>query len=330
VLDAESFDAHLTFDILRASSTVIYVYDLAKQASIFQNRRVGDVLGHPGLNKPGALGEWAHLMHPDDRQRFPEHRDRLRRIRPSEVLSWEYRLLAPDDSWRWYLSRDTLLRSDGNGKPHLIVGSASDITEQKEAEHQKDLLLGEMRHRSRNFAAVVTALAQQTRPKDPKDGLAAYDVLVARLASLFRAGDLLLGSDDRVANLESVATAAVSVVAAKASQVEIKGPEILLPEQLAGGLTLALHELATNALKYGALALPSGRIALSWHAETLGGQCFVTLRWKETGGPEVQAPTKEGFGTRLISTVIPKSRVTFDYAADGLRCGIAFPLPEMS
>jgi len=325
-LDSSSVDPEFALGVLKAAPTVTYVYDLDAQKSIFQNRHIGEVVGHPPLNKPGALGEWVHLMHPDDQKLFPEHRERLRHIKPGEVLSWEYRMRAPDDTWHWYQNRDTLLRVDADGKPHLIVGAASNITQQKMAEQQKDLLLGEMRHRSRNFATVVTALAQQTRPKDPKDGLAAYDAFVARLAALFRAGDLLVDSDARTADLESVAKTAVSVLAAKASQIEVKGPYVLLTEQLAGGLTLALHELATNAVKYGALSSPSGRVALSWHTETLGGQRTVSLRWKESGGPSVQEPAKAGFGTRLISTVIARSRVAFDYAHDGLRCAIDFPL----
>ena len=329
-LDSSSVDPEFALGVLRAAPTVTYVYDLHAQKSIFQNRHIGDVVGHEPLNKPGALGEWVHLIHPDDRLRFPEHRDRLRNIKPGETQTKKNQQQTPDGSWYWYQSRDSLLSSDAEGTPHLIVGTASDVTQQKTAEQQKDLLLGEMRHRSRNFATVVTALAQQTRPKDPKDGLAAYDALVARLSALFRAGDLLIETEARTADLESIAKAAVAVLSTKSSQVEVKGPRVILTEQYAGALTLVLHELATNAVKYGALSVPSGKVSLTWHAETIDGQRSIHLRWSESGGPEVSRPAVSGFGTRLISTVMPKSRVAFDYAPGGLRCAIAFPLTEKS
>jgi two-component sensor histidine kinase len=327
VLDAESFDARLAFDILRASPAVTYVYDLAKQTSIFQNRRIGDVLGHPDLHKPGPLGEWAYLVHPEDGPRFAEHRERLQAIKPGEVLDWEYRLRAPDDSWRWYLSRDALLSRDRAGKPHLIVGSATDITEQKAAERQKDILLGEMRHRSRNFAAVVAAIAHQTRPKRPEDGLAAYDAFVARLAALFRAGEVLLTNDDRMADIQNVLTAAVSVVASGTSRIALIGPKIVLGEQTTAALALIVHELTTNATKYGALSVPDGRIDIRWQLSSDGAGQSVALRWRELDGPPVRKPATTGFGTQLMSSAMPNGQVSFDYAATGLQFGLQFRLP---
>jgi two-component sensor histidine kinase len=328
ILDADHFDTRFAFDILSASPAVTYVYDLAKQTSIFQNRGIGDVLGHSGLNKPGPLGEWAHLIHPEDGKRFAEHRERLKAMKEGEVLDWEYRLRAPDDSWRWYLSRDALLSTDRAGKPHLIVGSATDITQQKAAEQQKDILLGEIRHRSRNFAAVVAAIAHQSRPKRHEDGVAAYDTFVARLTSLFRAGEVLLTNDDRTADIQNILTAAVSVVASNASRIALSGPKITLSEQAAGALTLIVHELTTNATKYGALSVPDGRIDIQWHVEHDGGGQTVALRWQESNGPPVKTPATKGFGTQLMSAVMPNSRASFDYAVAGLRFGIDFRLPN--
>jgi two-component sensor histidine kinase len=326
VLDADTFDARFAFDILSASPAVTYVYDLARQTSTFQNRHLGDVIGHPRLDEPGPLGEWVYLMHPEDRERFPEHRERLKSIRAGEVLSWEYRLRAPDDSWRWYLSRDALLAADGEGKPHLIVGNATDITEQKSAERQKEILLDEMRHRSRNFAAVVAAIAQQTRPKKPEDGVAAYDAFVARLTTLFRASEILLTNDDRTAEIRSILNAAVSVVASNISRISFAGPAVILNEQAAGALSLIVHELTTNSTKYGALSAPHGSIDVQWSVTRDAAGQLVALHWRESGGPAVTKPAATGFGTQLISAVMPGGRVSFDYAATGLRFGIDFKL----
>lgn len=326
-----TIDPRFAIDVLRAAPAVTYVYDLKAQESIFQSRRISEIMGQPPSDKPGALSEWIELIHPEDRLRFPEHRERLRRIRPGETISWEYRLRAPGGSWRWYVSRDVALSSDSEGNPHLIVGTASDITDQKTAEQQKDLLLNEMRHRSRNVATVVSALAQQTRPKDAKDGLTAYDALVARLSALFRAGELLLGNDARTADLESVARAAVTDLSAKSSQMQFSGPHLVLTEQLASALTLVLHELATNAVKYGPLSTPAGSVSIGWQTETREDRWYVILSWIERGGPEVvQVPTRKGFGTRLISTAMPGGQATFDYTANGLTCTITFPLNEKS
>src|SRR3569833_3002857 len=93
-LGSSSIDPSFAVEVLKAAPTVTYVYDLQAQASIFQIRHLGEVRGHAPLNQPGALGDWVHLMHPDDQKRFPDHRERLRRIKKGEVLSWEYRLRA--------------------------------------------------------------------------------------------------------------------------------------------------------------------------------------------------------------------------------------------
>ena len=130
-----STDAELAQQLLSAAPIVLYVYDVQKEISVFQNRRLSDMLGHGEVDGTGS--EWDRLIHPEDAERFPEHRARLKAIAPGQVLNWEFRLRDSTGEWRWFLSRDALLSSDGDGKPLLIVGSAADVSEQKKAEQHK-------------------------------------------------------------------------------------------------------------------------------------------------------------------------------------------------
>ena len=138
-----STDAELAQQLLSAAPIVLYVYDVQKEQSIFQNRRLSDMLGHGELDGPGS--EWERLIHPEDAVRFPEHRERLKTIAPGQTLNWEFRLRDSDGEWRWFLGRDALLSNDSEGKPLLIVGSAADVSEQKKAEQHKELLAEEIR-----------------------------------------------------------------------------------------------------------------------------------------------------------------------------------------
>ena len=176
------------------------------------------------------------------------------------------------------------------------------------------------------FYAVVAAIAHQTRPKRPEEGLAAYDAFVARLAALFRAGEVLLTNDDRTADIESILTAAVSVVASSTSRITLIGPTVILGEQATAALALIVHELTTNATKYGALSVPDGRIEIRWQRTSDGAGQVIALHWQELDGPPVRMPAATGFGTQLMSTAMPNGNVTFDYAAAGLQFGLQFRL----
>jgi len=321
----------LAQSILAAAPLVLYVYDVQNERSVFQNRRFGEILGHPPIDR--GLSEWKHYIHPDDAAEFSAYRERLKSIEPDQTLHWHFRMRDARGEWRWFHSRDVLMSSDDAAKPLLIVGSASDVTEQKRAEEYKDLLAGEMRHRAKNLAAVVQAMARQSRPKDQPAAAAYIDTFVGRLLTLLNTGDIVLSSATRTADLAALLELAIAPFLDEDEPHRIvihNGPPVILSEHSAGGLALAVHELATNAVKYGALSVSSGSVALNWSVASTAGDRRLVLEWREQGGPSVSPPSSEGFGTRVIRQSIahePKAKVSLDYRADGLRCCFEFEMP---
>ena len=317
----------LTQSILAAAPIILYVYDVQNERSVFQNRRFGELLGHA----PGdvTISEWKQFIHSDDALAFVEHRNRLKQIKHGETLQWEFRMKSVNGDWRWFACRDVLMTSDGDGRPLLIVGSASDVTEQKRAEQLKDLLAGEMRHRAKNLVAVVDAIARQSRPKNQPAAEAFIDTFMGRLLTLLNTGDIILASAARTADLGAVLQMSLQPFMHDETphRITIDGPLVTLLENTAGGLALASHELATNAVKYGALSIANGRVAISWSLTQLAGKNLLVMDWVESGGPTVVAPTGVGFGTRVIKQSIahePHPHVTLEYRPQGLRCRFEF------
>jgi two-component sensor histidine kinase len=236
---------------------------------------------------------------------------------------------AANGEWRWFTSRDALMSSDPDGKPLLIAGSASDVTQQKRAEELKDLMAGEMRHRAKNLAAVVDAIGRQSRPKNNPVAAAHMDTFLGRLMTLLNTGDVVLASASRTADLGTVLETALRPFTPDDAtrRVTLTGPLVDVGEHSAGGLALAAHELATNAVKYGALSVPDGKVVLSWSVTPQNGAKKIVLEWRETGGPLVTPPDGVGFGTRVVKQSIahePNSHVALDYKPEGLCCRFEF------
>jgi len=326
-------DAELARKVLEAAPTILYVYDVQKECSVFQNRRISDLLGLPQQPQDADANGWAAHVHPDDAARFPDHRARLKKIAPEQTLSWEFRMRDATGQWRWFLSRDSLLSSDDSGKPLLIIGSASDITEQKLAEQHKELLADEMRHRARNLVSIVQAIGRMSRPKNQPEANRYIDIFMGRLMTLLNTGGIVLSSAARTADLEAVVRATLAPFRSESltTRITTGGPAVIVLERTAGGLALAIHELATNALKYGALSVETGAASLTWSHSIRNERKYLTMVWKETGGPPVSAPTSEGFGGMVIRQSVAREaegRVTLDYLPDGVCCRLEFRMPE--
>ncbi len=326
-----SLDAELARQVLEAAPVVIFVYDVQKQESVFQNRRFGELLGHPPDAAAATANDWRQHIHPDDAAGFAEYRERLGAIRQGDTLSCEFRMRDAAGEWRWFLSRDALLSRDPKGAPRLIVGSASDITEQKRAEEHKELLADEMLHRARNLVSLVQAIGRMSRPKNQPEVNKHLDVFMGRLLTLLNTGGIVLSSSSRSADLRAILETALKPFTAGsgATRVSIDGPEFALSEHTAGGLALAFHELATNAVKYGALSRDGGAICVTWAVSTADGMKLFKMEWKEAGGPAVQPPTAEGFGALVIRQSIARERngrITLDYLPEGLSCRFEFEI----
>ncbi len=206
---------------------------------------------------------------------------------------------------------------DANGK---IIGAskiARDITNRKRAEEQKNLLLLEMKHRIKNTLATVQALATQTMRSASAEERATF---LARLQSLANAHDLLVLEQWNRALLKDVVQGALDAFQEKQRErFLIEGPnQIWLDSDKSLAVAMALHELATNAVKYGALSNLSGRIMIAW--EVLGNPARVKLHWKERGGPPVKPPKHKGFGSRLLQHALGGDPPKMDFDPRGLEC----------
>jgi len=208
-----------------------------------------------------------------------------------------------------------------------IFVEGSDVTERVRAEEHRKLLLDELNHRVKNTLATVQSIAAQTVRATP-DPVAFRTAFEARLMALSGVHNVLTSANWEGARLEELLRLELGPYGAARSSLE--GPAVRLSAQEALTLALVTHELATNAARYGALSVPEGQVAVAW-SETRDdvGARRLTLDWRETGGPTVVAPTRQGFGSRLIQRSIQvdmNGETTMAFEPDGLRCRIALRL----
>jgi PAS domain S-box-containing protein len=211
-----------------------------------------------------------------------------------------------------------------------VVGASKvgrDISERKRAEKLQRILTDELSHRVKNTLATVQAIASQSlaRSRSPSDFVASFG---GRLQALANAHTLLTRSQMQGADVMALVNEQVLVGAAAGDRISCSGPLVVLEPQVALHLALVLHELATNARKYGALSVPEGRLSVTWEVRTNGG-CSLHLGWKENDGPKVSAPRGHGFGRALIEQTVQShgGHVSVHYHRDGLTCEIDLPLP---
>lgn len=189
---------------------------------------------------------------------------------------------------------------DGHGRPERILAVSRDITELKQNEARQTLLMQEMAHRVKNTLAIVQAVATQTlRNAASLDDAA--EALGARLQALARAHDVLMQGSWSSAALRGIVEGAVRLHGdGEPGRFVVEGPDVTLGPRPALTLALMLHELGTNAGKYGALSNEAGHVAITWAIAPLDGADHLRFRWEEIGGPPVAPPARTGFGSRLI------------------------------
>jgi two-component sensor histidine kinase/PAS domain-containing protein len=263
-------------------------------------------------------------FHPDDMDLMWSRVGKALDPRGDGRYDVEYRVKQLDGSWRW-LSAWGIVEFDGEGperKPVAISGASRDLTDQKRAEELQRLLLNELNHRVKNTFATIQAITAQTL-RLARDLPSARKALDDRIRSLAQAHDLLMMRSWAGANLMDIVTRALNAFAA--SQIEVSGTGIEIPPKHALASSLILHELATNATKYGALSRPEGRVSLEWRMQ--GG--MLHLDWQEREGPPVAPPTHRGFGSRLLGELVAndlggETKLIFDPV--GVRCAIAMQM----
>jgi two-component system, chemotaxis family, CheB/CheR fusion protein len=209
-----------------------------------------------------------------------------------------------------------------------IVEYCIDISDRKRAEQERELLAHELSHRVKNTIAIVQSLAMQTNGR-LRSVEAFRETFVGRLQALARAHSLLLDAHWRSADLKTLVEQALAVYRIDHPEVvEVDGEPVALTPKQALGLSLMLHELGTNALKYGALSRDEGRLHVSWQIEQMSDR-RIRLKWEERHGPRVEPPMEKGFGLQLIERAASyelDGNVELNFASYGLVCEVVFPL----
>lgn len=227
----------------------------------------------------------------------------------------------------WYNAQLT----DDQGHVLGIVAICEDVTVRKQAERRQALMLAELDHRVKNNLATILSLADQTA-RNTGDTASFLRAFSGRLRALARMHAQLASQQWRGMTLDSIARQTLTPFAPTLETCRITGPRVTVSPRYAQSLTLALHELATNAAKYGSLSAPGGEVRVEWTLEEPAPaeeRPRVLLHWTESGGPPVSPPTRTGFGTELIQGMVEHElhgKAQFDFVSPGLRCRFEFPL----
>jgi PAS domain S-box-containing protein len=281
-----------------------------------------DGRGHVG----GPDDEYQNALHPDDRHlmhKFHELADQ------QDSFTSEYRTVHPDGTVLWLRGRGQVIARGPDGKAQRMVSIVTDVTDRKAAEDQIQFLMLEISHRSKNLLMVIQSIARRTartagsleeferRFERRLQGLAAsHDVLVARNWQGAPLADLVRRQLAPLAGIQS-------------SRVELAGPDVVVTAEAAQALGLAIHELATNAIKYGALSVPVGKVGVSWAMQgDAAAPRALLLNWIEQGGPPVAQPERRGFGHVVIGEMVERSlggKVAMEFAAEGLKWSVMIP-----
>jgi PAS domain S-box-containing protein len=308
--------AHFLASIVEYSDDAILTKDLA---SIIRSWNKGAEHLY-GYTAEEALGKSVTMLIPPDRQN--EEQAILERIQRGErVDHYETVRQRKDGNFvEISLTVSPIRTADG----HIIGASniARDITERKRAHERQQFLIRELQHRTQNLFSVIQAVVNRTLI-EPRTLAQAKDVLNGRLQALAQAHALLAEAAWEGAPLTELIT---RTLAAFSDHLTIGGCDIMVNPMAAQQFALAIHELATNAVKYGALSAPSGRISIKCDVERVDGT--FSFLWKETGGPIVLPPKRKGFGSTILLERAKQfgNRVALDYEPDGLRYEVSFPL----
>ena len=280
---------------LQAAGLGDFQWDMSRN-TLLVSPRMSAITGLPA-GKATALGGglMATHAHPDDVEAFRGYRAAV--LEEGALFEVRFRLIRPTDQATIWLRMAGVIDRDAAGAPTRITGIVEDVSPHHVEEDTRQQLMAELDHRVKNVLAAVQALAQQTakRTTSLESFLTTFS---GRLKAMASANELLTAARWRGAAIDHLAAAELGAIAP--GQTSWEGPELFLTPRAANALSLALHELATNAVKYGARSAEGGSVKLSWTARPNGGFEVV---WTERGGPTVATPAREGFGTTLLRQV---------------------------
>ena len=280
---------------------------------------------YAGLSDADSRGfGWLDAIHPDDRELT---RHRWHDAQASGEYYVEHRIRrASDSQYRWHQTR---AKPVGNSSSEW-VGTSADVHEMRALQDRQQILLHELQHRTRNLLSLVQAIARRTSKST--SSLAEFSrQFESRLGALSRVQAVLVQTDNGPIDLEQIVKAELDAHGA-GETARIEGASVQLPPNAAQALALALHELTTNAVKYGALHQPSGKLSIKWQLRHQQKEDHLLLDWRETGVlmPDGSgAPQRSGYGRELIERALPyqlNATTKLQFMDDGIRCTIELPL----
>jgi PAS domain S-box-containing protein len=281
-------------------------------------------------SEPFTRAAMLAMVHPDDVER------RTRKVEEAlatrQDLEVEYRVIRPDGEIVWMFVRGRTEYSV-DGKALRSAGVSLDITQRKIAEERQRAMIAELNHRVKNTLASVQSIALQTSiaVQNPREFYLAFD---GRVRALVRAHDLLTANAWLGASLHDVVSRTLAPLAphdSSAQRLTFSGPPVRFESQAAVTLHMGLHELATNAVKYGALSTPAGLVSVTWRVDRESAPQVLEIVWRETGGPPVVAPSRRGFGSNMLQNGLARElggSVTLNFAPDGLVCVMRFAVSD--
>jgi PAS domain S-box-containing protein len=294
----------------------------------------GRVIWTPSLEivhglEPGSFGgryeDFASGIHPEDAEAVQE--EVRRKIVEGGDYHLVYRQLRGGET-RW-LEAFGICIPGPDGKTAKVAGVCMNITDRKRAEMERDLLVAELSHRVKNTLATVISIARQSfsRNKSIEEARRSFDGRIQALAQTH--GRLADGNWSGVSLRAILADEFAPYRREDGANVRLSGPDVTLNPKAAVVLGMAVHELATNAAKYGALASREGAVSVSWQVE---GEGDLLIRWAEDGGPPVSPPRRSGFGRLLLERALAadlRGKAQLDFAPEGIRCDVRLPLDAL-
>lgn len=285
------------------------------------NARNRELLGVTHTD-PLTIRDFLGLVHPDDLEVLRLAYEEASEKPEGGNLLFEYRTApGPDGKSRWLQQRGRVMK-DAEGV-RRVVGATLDITDRKTAEERRSLVLRELAHRAKNGIMIMMTIVSQTA-RNATDVKEFAQVLTSRLQSMVDSQDLVTQVAGRSLPLGEMLDRALTPFDPARFDLGAGVREVNVANDMVVALALLLHELSTNAVKYGSLSAPSGRVRLGVEPAA-EGQAHLT--WVEVGGPPVSAPTRRGFGTRLLDISLRNNdgRVEAHFDPDGFRADIHFP-----
>jgi len=308
-------------EALAVGSVTAYEWDVTT-GSVCRSNNATKILGIDPLQNAEAFLE---QIHPDDLVPLKVLVSSLNRDKPAYSTSYRFRRSDGREMW---LQDTSQAEFDDAGQLLRVRGLGVDITERKRAEERQEALKAELDHRVKNALARVAVVAESTR-----QGSKSIDefmrTLNARIQSMAAAHALLSESGWQGVGLASVVDCELAPYSTR-SNIKISGVDVILSAGETQAVAMVLHELVTNAAKYGAFSNPDGEVSMNWQRRTNGfGIPSLMLIWREYGGPRIAHEVSDGYGTSLIRGLIPHElggSVDLVFAADGVKCTIEFPL----